>query len=184
MKGFTLIETMVAITLLTVAIVAPMMLTVQALASAYYSRDEITAYYLAQEAIEEVHQIVDGQILQIAKNSAGGDLFGSIPVNQNFTVDARQSNPNEAISVCPQNGCPPLQTDGNLYGQNQSGWTNTNFTRTVIACYVQSNGSCASTETDEMRISVTVSWITGSFATKSFTLSEDLYRWVQDGSGA
>src|SRR3989338_11299272 len=40
-RGFTLIETMVAIALLTISIVAPMSLTTQSLASAYYARDQI-----------------------------------------------------------------------------------------------------------------------------------------------
>ena len=50
-KGFTLIETLVAVSLLTVAIVAPMTLTARSLSAAYYARDQITAFHLAQEAI-------------------------------------------------------------------------------------------------------------------------------------
>jgi prepilin-type N-terminal cleavage/methylation domain-containing protein len=193
MKGFTLVETLVAISLLSFSIVAPMLLTVQSLSSAYYSRDEITAYYLAQEGIEEVHQIRDGQILQIAEtsNSSGINLFGPIPLNQDFTIDARQSNPQDAITECslePGGVCLPLETDGTLYGYYSptldncsglggSGWTCTNFTRTLHASFVGGNQ-------DELRVQVTITWHTGAYSTRSFSLSEDLYRWVQDGSAA
>lgn len=184
-RAFTLIETMVAISLLVIAIIPPMLLTVQSLASAYYSRDQITAFYLAQEGIEEVHQIRDGQILQIAESGSGSsiDIFGPIPKDVDFRIDARQSNPSDAITQCsgdPNGICIPLETDGSLYGYDLP--TPTNFTRTLLACYVQPGGDCNSNETDEMRITSTVSWQTGSYERRTFSISEDLYRWVCNGS--
>ena len=181
MSGFTLIETLVAIALLTVAIIAPMALTVQSLKSAFYARDQVTAFYLAQEAIESVRSIRDSQILRIAKSSDASsiDLFGSIPKITPFTIDVTRS---DAIQTC-SGTCQPLKTDGTLYGY-QSGWTKTNFTRTVIACYVQpDSGACNSTRSDEMRVSVTISWQTQGIKTRTFTIVSDMYRWVKDGSG-
>lgn len=187
-RGFTLIETLVAITLLTVAIVAPMALAAQSLAAAYYARDQITAFFLAQEAIEAVRSVRDAQVLEIAQTtgSEGVDLFGSVPLNTPFTVDAGEVDADQAISACDTT-CPPLQTNGDLYGYydnppvnpppGDSGWQNSNFTRTVVATYV--NG-----ERDEVRLTVTVSWKTGAFQERSFSISENLYRWVNDGSGA
>src|SRR4051812_26467647 len=70
--GFTLLETMVAVTLLSVAIVAPMSLTAQSLGSAYYARDEVTAFYLAQEGLEVVRNVRDNNILI---NSQGGSTL-------------------------------------------------------------------------------------------------------------
>ena len=187
-KGFTLIETLVAITLLTVAIVAPMALAAQSLAAAYYARDQITAFFLAQEAIEAVRSVRDAQILEIAQTagSEGVDLFGSVPLNAPFTVDAGEVAANQAISTCDTT-CPPLQTNGDLYGYYDnppsnppppdSGWQNSNFTRTVRAAYVDG-------DQDEIRLTVTVAWKTGAFQERSFSISENLYRWVNDGSGA
>lgn len=176
-SGFTLIEAMVAISLLTVAIVAPMALATQSLSSAYYARDQVTAFYLAQEAIESIRAIRDSQILQIAQSSGESiNLFGPIPLGgQPFTIDARKTDPASSITLC--NGpCPPLQTDGSLYGY-EGGWTNTNFTRTVTATLIPGTQ-------DEIRISVTVTWKTQSIKERSFTISSDFYRWVNDGSGA
>ena len=190
--GFTLIETLVAISLLTIAIVAPMSLTAQSLASAYYARDQITAFYLAQEAIEAIRSVRDGNILKVSQGDTV-DLLDTIPaVNGDpFTVDTR----NNAMALCDStNGCPPLQTDGTFYGyfnnppQNPppqgSGWSNTNFTRTVTACFMQADGTCNGTASDEVKIVVHVDWITGGFKTRTFQISDNLYRWVNDGSGA
>ncbi|MDZ4227109.1 MAG: prepilin-type N-terminal cleavage/methylation domain-containing protein [Patescibacteria group bacterium] len=175
--GFTLIETMVAVSLLTVAIVAPMTLAARSLASALYARDQITAFYLAQEAIESVRAIRDSQILQIAQSASGSsiDIFGPLPLgDQPFTIDARKTDPAESIQSCPST-CPPLQTDGTLYGY-ESGWTNTNFVRVLRVALIAGT-------TDEVRVSVSVTWRTGGIAERTFTISSDLYRWVKDGSG-
>src|SRR3972149_102217 len=86
-RGFTLIETLVAISLLSIAIVAPMSLTSQSLTAAYYARDQVTAFNLAQEGLEAVRAFRDGQVLQISQSAAasGINLFGAIPVDQYFT---------------------------------------------------------------------------------------------------
>mgnify|MGYP001568025503 CR=1 FL=1 len=175
-KGFTLVETLLAVSLLCVAITAPMLLTVQALSSAYYARDNVIAYNLAQEGIEIVHALRDNRILEIAQTSgsSSNDLFGDIPVNTAFAVDGR----NDRVYT---NNVNPLRDQNGLY--TYGGGTPTPFSRTLVACYIQSNGSCSSNPTDEMRVTVTISWRTASYAPRSFTISENLYRWVIDGSG-
>ena len=184
-RGFTLLETMVAVTLLTIAIVAPMSLTTQALGSAYYARDQITASYLAQEGIEAVRSVRDANILL---NSVGSnvDLLTGLPATAYlgvpFTIDARDNTMNS----CPAGGgsyiCPPLQTDLTLYGYS-AGWVTTQFTRSVTVCFVHV-GSCNSTAGDEIKVTVTMTWTTGPLRTRTFTISENLYRWVNDGSAS
>ena len=120
-EGFTLIETMVAIALLMVALIAPMSLAAQSLTAAYYSRDQITAFYLAQEGIEIVRSVRDANIIAIAEGNTTLDPFTGIPygtsasVAQLFTVDALQVN-SGALDTCESGGCPPLQTNGSVYG--------------------------------------------------------------------
>ena len=179
-KGFSLVETLVAVSLLTIAITAPMALASKSLTSAYYARDQITAFYLAQEAIEAVRAVRDGQILQIAQsaNATGFNIFGPIPQNAAFMVDARKSGSEVIViplcdgGLAPTYGCLPLQTDGNLYGYGIG--TNTAFTRAVQARLVDAANS------NEIRVTVTVSWKSGTIQ-RSFTISEDMYRWIEDG---
>ena len=91
-SGFTLIETLVAISLLAVAIVAPMSLTTQSLSSAYYARDQMTAFHLAQEAIESVRSVRDENILA---NEA--DLLAGIPAGgEPVVIDTRDNE----MTVC------------------------------------------------------------------------------------
>lgn len=57
--GFTLIEALVAIAVLMVAITGPMVLAQKSLSSADLSKDQTTASFLAQDAIEDVLNIRD-----------------------------------------------------------------------------------------------------------------------------
>ncbi|HUQ29920.1 MAG TPA: prepilin-type N-terminal cleavage/methylation domain-containing protein [Candidatus Paceibacterota bacterium] len=59
MKGFTLIETLVAVAIIMVAIVGPISVMHRTYAAAYIARDKLTASYLAQEGIEDVRVIRD-----------------------------------------------------------------------------------------------------------------------------
>lgn len=191
MKGFTLIETLVAITVLTIAIVAPMTLTSQALSAAMYARDQVTAFHLAQEAIEAVRSIRDANIL----NNAYGtqmDILDGIPIAQDFVIDTRDDDAGTAIHECTTGTCPPMRTDDTFYAYGpigttdvyaqSPGWRDTNITRTVRAQWVACPTEQTCSNTDEIRISVTVSWRTSSDRTRVFTISQNLYRWVSDAT--
>lgn len=171
-KAFTLVETLVAVTFLMVAIITPMSLTAQSLSVAYYARDQIVAFNLAQEAIETVRHLRDHNVLLNAYGTSI-DLLSGIPATNGdpFTVDSRD----DSMVLC-SGTCRPLQTDGTLYGYS-TGWSDSRYTRTVRAQFVGSGS-------DEVRISVTVSWNSGPYAARTFTISENLFRWVNDGAGA
>lgn len=53
-NGFTIMETLVAIFIILLAITGPMVFTQNGLRTAFVARDQITAFYLAQDAIEFV----------------------------------------------------------------------------------------------------------------------------------
>jgi len=174
-RGFTLIETLVAVTFLTVAIVAPMSLITKSLSTTYYARDQITASYLAQEAIESIRYVRDNNILASVRGTRT-PTFDGIPVGRPFIVDTFSNSIDDDPCNNSTNTCPPLQLDPTktFYGYGL-GWDNTRFTRTVRAEFVDGNP-------DEMRIQVTVSWTSGSFKPRSFTMSENLYRWIDDSA--
>ena len=178
-RAFTLIETLVAVSLLTVAVVAPMSLTSKSLATAYYAREQVTAFHLAQEAVETVRHVRDHNILVTALGTPT-DILAGIPIGVPFIVNTLNDDIDDG--PCGSGTCPPLQRDptGTFYGYGV-GWTDTIFTRTVMAETVASEGSVP----QEIRISVTVSWQAGALQIpRTITISENLYRWIEDGSGA
>ena len=58
-KGFTLVEALVAISILMIAIASPMLLAQKGLSTAILSKDQMIAAFLAQDAIEAVKNIRD-----------------------------------------------------------------------------------------------------------------------------
>ena len=64
-KGFTLVEALVAISILLVGILSAFSLVAKSLASAPVIRDRLVASFLAQEKLEEIRQIRDSNFLKI-----------------------------------------------------------------------------------------------------------------------
>ncbi|HEY4488799.1 MAG TPA: hypothetical protein VJB97_04745 [Candidatus Paceibacterota bacterium] len=181
-RGFTLVETLVAISFLSVAIVAPMTLVSLSLAGAVQARDTITAYNLAQEGIEAVRAIRDGSIIHNARLSQTGtprDILADIPPDRDFTVDATKPTAAEAFTEC-SGDCPRLQVDVNDPGLYAYGFCGedceTKFTRTLRASFV--GGSAE----NEIKLVSTVTWETNTGRPRSFVITANLYRWVNDGS--
>lgn len=56
-KGFTIIETLVAITILMIAIVGPLTIAHRSLLAAVYAHDQMTASYLAQDLMEYMKNV-------------------------------------------------------------------------------------------------------------------------------
>ncbi len=191
-KGFTLVETLVAIAILSLAITGPMVIAQKGVSSSIYARDEVTAFYLAQEAVEYVRNVRDTNRIAgygsdwlsefTAANciDAGGGQRCQINGIEDFDVPSRES---EAISECntlPQQSgvdtCQPISFDStkNLYGYSEvdtSGdtWTPTEYTRTVDIKKEPSNSN-------EAVVTVSVSWQTNIFTPiESFTVSEHIF---------
>ncbi len=184
-RGFTLIETLVAISFLSVAIVAPMTLVALSLAGAVQARDTITAYNLAQEGIEAVRSIRDGNIIHNARIGQTGTprdlLEGFVQEGSAFVfiIDAGNNQITECSGACAK--LRVHRTSPELYSYSMSAdWVPTKFTRTMRAEYVDNPVS----ETDEVRLTSRVSWETNTGKPRSFTITEHLYRWIDDGSAS
>lgn len=53
-KGFTIIETLVAVTILMISIAGPLTIAQKSLMAAIYAKDQVIASFLAQQKIEEI----------------------------------------------------------------------------------------------------------------------------------
>src|SRR3569623_1101495 len=66
-RGFTLVETLVAVMILASAVAGPLSIASRALNNSLVAKDQITAYFLAQDAIEYTRFVRDSNTL------GGGD---------------------------------------------------------------------------------------------------------------
>lgn len=171
--GFTLIETIVAMTILLISITGIMNLIHQGSLSARLQADQITANYLAAEAIEFIRARRDSYWLEGAENDFESWFLGSGDSQSCLNgcqIDARVGH--EDIQDCRGN-CDRLnfnESTGEYGHQSGPGWEESRFTRTVTMTGVENEGTW-----DEVPITVTVSWQTAGAPDRSITLEQSIY---------
>jgi len=176
--GFTIVEAMFAVFLLTVSVTSLMSIVASSLFSAKYSRDQITATYLAQEAVDYIRNDRDTSILQgttfaifsskynkcISPNGCSFDIL-------NFSDTIKECGAGSSSSI----GCPYLYynqnpNDRDPFYSSSNSYLKTNFKRQVIVENVDNSNQ-------ELKISVKVEWMNGG-AIKSTTLNSSLLNWL------
>ena len=155
MKGFTLIETLVAIAIMMLAIAGPLTIAHKAVQSALYAKDQITAYYLAQDAIEFVRSVRDNNLIATNAGTVTDWLNGLsncvLPLSCMINTITGSTN----------NSGPLFYDNGKyLYGSGST----SGFTRTI---------NIDTETTNNALVKVIVSWDTGSF-TQTFMVQENM----------
>lgn len=181
-KGFTLIETLVAIAILTIAIVGPLTLAMKSIISSYSSQNNLTAVYLAQEGLEYVKNVRDNNILQGEDWIEGGDLNNCIYHNINnpkgcyINIDQIFGGNLDDISQChPVNGCPKIRynpNDGYNYYEISENNPETIFTRTIKITKIETEPGI----NDEAQVESKIEW-TENGAPKNVILKENIFNW-------
>jgi prepilin-type N-terminal cleavage/methylation domain-containing protein len=171
--GFTLIETLVAILILSIAIVGPLTIASRGLGAALVSKDETTAYYLAQDAIEYVRFKRDSNRLAgIVDPLMGLDGSNGCTSTQGCTVDSIT----DTVSAC--NGtCTALKYDPTSYSFNYDTGGSTVFVRTVQITTPVCAPSGTPCNSDESKIVVKVAWWDVGGAQHTVQLLENLLNW-------
>lgn len=159
-RGFTLVETLVAIAILMIAIVGPYYSIQQAIVTTYAARDQLIASSLAQEGEEYIYFLRDSNYLNSASWLTGMDsCFGSA----GCAVDPPQNTLTSCSGICT-----PLKINSNNLYTQSGNYPETRFTRTVKIQNVNAN---------EVQVTVTVTWIT-SHRNYSVNTVENLYNWL------
>jgi len=182
-KGFTLVETLVAISIFTTSILALLSILTQGVANTNYAKKKIIGSYLAQEGIEYLRNMRDTFVLYDTTSSqAGWTAFNTKLTNASCTAvngcyfndqnldytNNSQPMAGIAVTACGAS-CPALlyDTASGKYGYVSG--TSSGFIRKIRITQVSAN---------EMKVYSTVSWTQGS-GTYSMNFSESLFNWIE-----
>jgi len=175
-KGFTLIETMMAILVLSIALVSLLTLISGNLFYSKYIKNEITANYLMQEVIDYIRNDRDTTILygENEDDSSNWDTFLNKYIDAGcFTDGCILDAKNETIDSCDDSNCDYLKYDsdiqnGNFY--NYKYGEDTSFERIIKMEEGESS--------DEIVFTVTVKWKNGNLS-KERSLKSNLTNWYE-----
>jgi len=159
--GLTLIETLVAISVLLISVVGPMVIYSRNISDARFAGNQTTAYYLAQEAIEFVKYRV---YTNLNNNVSWMSGLNNCTSGGTCKVDTVNDN------LC-WNGSPFcdafIKLDNGIY--NSSSGSNTIFKRDLSIVDGGNGGN-------EVIVTSTVYW-TRLGENKNITVTENIFRW-------
>lgn len=160
-SGFTLIETLVAVLLLATAIAGPLTIASKSLTTALVAKDQIIAYYLAQDAIEYIRFKRDTNRLGGSSWLTGLDAcLLSNGCDINSTTDV--------VTACTA-ACTPIKFNSSIGVYDTGGEKLPAFTRTIKITTAGAN--------DEAIMTITVSWSDVGSVVHTITAKENLFDW-------
>ena len=161
-KGFSLIEVVTAIFILTVGVGGAFSLIYQTLSAVYIVRSELTASFLAQEGVEIIKNLRDNAWLESRAATSTSWLTNLSEAGGDYEVD----HTTEYLSR--SNNSTYLKVDSNGL-MNYSSGDNTNFTRSVALTNVS---------TTTVKVVVIVEWKTGG-RNHSLEVVENITNWYE-----
>lgn len=170
-EGFTLVETLVAIAILVAAVVGASTAAQSGISLAIFSRDQVVAFYLAQEGIEQIRNMRDENGLNGRNWLSGISEVASDPCyfGKTCKVDALSSS-GTFVSSCSggAGSCPVLKQDPEtgFFGYTSS-WTDTNFKREIQLTQINAT---------EVSMLVTITWNKGVI-NREFRARENILNW-------
>lgn len=177
-KGFTLVETLMALFIFSLSVVVVMAVLSQGISSTSFAKDKVVATYLAEEGIEYFRNMRDTSMYYTEdknvawanfvikmKNSGCDSVNGCYFVNEiEFLSEMPIMNIN--MDVCGEE-CPVLLYDGDSY--NYISGTQTSFSRKI---------NFREFAADQAQISSEVSWKHKGVKHK-VTFSHNLNAWIE-----
>lgn len=202
-KGFTILETLVAIAIILIAITGPLDIIAHSLKASYYSRDEVTAFYLAQEAVEYARNQRDNN--ELDPNKTVDNWLTGVTGNASDSVNCLNGadRPRERACALVQDSSghysyvscgSTCYNDAGTYAIKKFGTTDvygaggssgdledTNFTREIYFTNVL-DGSAGSIDgpgqsRNEVVLTVVVYWSNNFGSGNKFTITTHLFNW-------
>ncbi|MBA3284791.1 MAG: type II secretion system protein [Nitrosopumilus sp.] len=172
-KGFTLIESLVAVTMLSLVIASVMGLAQTSIAGNTYAQAQVTANYLAGEALEYIRNQRDNQFLQYPNDiqttpSLWLDGIDGSCFNTGCDVDTVNST-----FISCQAECVPLQFSSNINGgfyQHGNMGSNSTFRRTIFIEEINDY---------EIAVRVVISGDSGFFKQTPLVVVEHMSKWYK-----
>lgn len=185
-SGFTLIETLVAVLLLSTAITGPLTIASKGLNATLIAKDQFIAFYLAQDAMEQVRFLRDSSCLASGGGSDGCPASGAngwlSTLNNCLTSVSPDGCILDSLSTQPSSpaactgACSPMRYDptSRIFNYNPvMSVAPQNFVRTVK---IQNDPAGASP--DEAIVTVEVKWTDRVGITHApVTVRENIFRW-------
>ncbi len=173
-KGFTLVETLVALSIFTISIIGLISATAGGINNVTYSKNKIAAMALAGEGVELVRNIRDTDA--IGSTTGWADFTSQMNAcssSVGCAIDAEALT----VSACTSGGCPALRKYINASSASYFGYQGSDTTPFVRTIKV------SSVSPDEVLVTSTVSWLQGA-GTKSVSTVEHLMNWFTAASSA
>ncbi len=150
--GFTLLEALVAVSILMVAVVAPITISQKGLSSAVYTKNYMLASYLAQDAMEYIKNQRD--FVTINDEESDWDNLSIFNDCLAPTIGDTYCHINTISNdIYPgEGGVLKFNNVGGFYGYDPT-WDDTDFTRKISIKLDPNNNN-----TDEALVEITVSW--------------------------
>jgi type II secretory pathway pseudopilin PulG len=181
-SGFTLIETLIAIFLLTLTVGGLLTLAANGYYAVRYARNDITGNSLMQESLEYVRNSRDTAFQQ---GSDWATWMAPYTTNKCMTstgciVDPYTTSTADTIQLCQDSGCPAVEfypTTG-FYGYQNDPYPGTVTTGAApyLTGYVRTITMQQSSDPNQLTVVVTVKWINGK-APKTVSQSILLTNW-------
>ena len=195
-----MVEALVAIAVLTIGVIGPLTLLAGAIANANYAKNQITAFFLAQEAQELVINQRDQNILK-GKNSGQSQIDGSpnsdywlsggglrqcvtggvsvCYIDAYQAVSGANANAGGNFIECPSGKCPYMTLGvDDFYGYQPEGGDvkNTIFKRKIEVIPIAPTSPYTTADEREAVVKITVTWNEKN-TSRTLVLNSIIYRY-------
>jgi prepilin-type N-terminal cleavage/methylation domain-containing protein len=179
--GFTIIETLMAVLVLSIAMAGALALASRGLDTVLIARQQVSAVYLAQDAMEYIRATRDTNCLAAYQSNPtascpsnawlGGTLTMQCATNQDCYIDTITGTITRCSGTCPVLNYDSANTVYTYAPTNGTTIAPTIYTRSI---YIQTP---VGVHADEASTSIIVSWPSVGGITRSIRIHDDLFNW-------